>query len=92
MLLFQIIRDQIKEHPDVYLDEIRDIVKDKTGRTLGLSTIWRHLARVGYTLKKVRFSFFSFFLLSNKHFIDHKECQGTQRRLTTNILSQNQLL
>ena len=49
----QVISKCIEDSPDIYLDEIRDIVKEKLNVTLSLSTIWRFLARKDYTLKKV---------------------------------------
>jgi hypothetical protein len=39
--------------PDLYLDELREELKEECGVSINLSTIWRTLVRSGYTMKKV---------------------------------------
>lgn len=44
---------QVERRRDVYLDELRDIVRERLKVDVDETTIWRYLRRRGYTMKKV---------------------------------------
>ncbi|KAJ7599517.1 hypothetical protein C8J56DRAFT_769474 [Mycena floridula] len=52
MIILGIATDE--ERYDTYLDEIREELREKTGRDISESTAWRYLKRSGHTMKKVR--------------------------------------
>ena len=43
----------LRNTPDVYLDEIQQMILYNCGQEVSKSTIWRTLERAGFTLKKV---------------------------------------
>ncbi|KAF8551745.1 hypothetical protein OG21DRAFT_1466735, partial [Imleria badia] len=42
----------IEKAPDLYLDELQDMLAASCGRTISKSTIWRTLRKTGFTMKK----------------------------------------
>ncbi|KAJ7163771.1 hypothetical protein C8R46DRAFT_1101532 [Mycena filopes] len=43
----------VRHSPDVYLDELRELLEEKRGCEVSEATIWRSLKRCGFTMKKV---------------------------------------
>jgi len=41
--------------PNLYLDELQEMMAATSGVRVSRSTVWRTLQRAGYTMKKVRF-------------------------------------
>lgn len=48
------MKGTIRHSPDLYLDEIKELLEDRIGVEVDESTIWRSLRRSGFTIKKVR--------------------------------------
>jgi len=46
-----VLRDIIDNQPQLYLDEIQEEVKNKTGKVWDASTLWRHLQNMKYSLQ-----------------------------------------
>ncbi|KAJ7735283.1 hypothetical protein DFH07DRAFT_780074 [Mycena maculata] len=42
----------VRHSPDVYLDELRELLEDKRGSEVSEATIWRSLKCCGFTMKK----------------------------------------
>ncbi|KIK74203.1 hypothetical protein PAXRUDRAFT_91192, partial [Paxillus rubicundulus Ve08.2h10] len=42
----------IEKAPDLYLDELQEMLAASCGRTVSKSTIWRTLRKTGFTMKK----------------------------------------
>jgi transposase len=51
----QFLTGVIRHSPDVYLDELRELLEDKRGCEVSEATLWRSLKRCGFTMKKVRY-------------------------------------
>ena len=49
----QFLEGMIRLKPDAYLDELKDTIRQRTGKTVSLATTWRALTRAGFTMKKV---------------------------------------
>jgi transposase len=49
----QFLLGTIRETPDMYLDELREILAITCGVNASPSTLWRTLHRAGFTMKKV---------------------------------------
>ncbi|KAI0308881.1 hypothetical protein OF83DRAFT_1024500, partial [Amylostereum chailletii] len=49
----QFLQGYVRFRPDVYLDEMRELVEDRLDVEVSDSTIWRTLSRSGFTMKKV---------------------------------------
>ncbi|KAF9490687.1 hypothetical protein BDN71DRAFT_1343785, partial [Pleurotus eryngii] len=47
------IQGAVQYSPDVYLDELQEMLGGRLGVEVSLSTVWRALRRSGFTLKKV---------------------------------------
>jgi len=47
------IRGIVRHSPDVYLDEIRELIEERCGTEVSELTIWRTLRRCGFTMKKL---------------------------------------
>ncbi|KZP21980.1 hypothetical protein FIBSPDRAFT_664694, partial [Athelia psychrophila] len=43
----------VRHKPDVYLDEMRELLEKRRGTAVNDSTIWRALKRSGFTMKKI---------------------------------------
>jgi transposase len=43
----------VAQKPDIYLDELRELLAERSGIQVHESTIWRALTRSGFTMKKV---------------------------------------
>ncbi|KAJ7601842.1 Homeodomain-like protein [Mycena rosella] len=43
----------VRHSPDVYLDELREMLEETRGSEVSEATIWRSLKRCGFTMKKV---------------------------------------
>ncbi|KAJ7194797.1 hypothetical protein GGX14DRAFT_377632 [Mycena pura] len=43
----------VRHSPDVYLDELRELLEETRGSEVSEATIWRSLKRCGFTMKKV---------------------------------------
>jgi transposase len=56
----QFLFGTIRHTPDLYIDELQEMLAVNCGQDVSRSTIWRMLRRGGFTLKKV-----SDFMLSN---------------------------
>jgi transposase len=51
--VIQCVLGIIDRNPDVYLDEMVDLVDNETGQRVSKATIWRYLTNAGFTMKKV---------------------------------------
>lgn len=49
----QFLRGTIQHTPDIYLDELRELLKQRCGVDADEVTLWRALKRSGFTMKKV---------------------------------------
>ena len=49
----QFILGAIRDTPDLYIDELQEMLATSCGQTVSRSTVWRVLCRGGFTLKKV---------------------------------------
>ncbi|KIL55693.1 hypothetical protein M378DRAFT_17709 [Amanita muscaria Koide BX008] len=47
------LRGTVRHSPEIYLDEMQEIMEDRLGVDVSESTIWRALRRSGFTLKKL---------------------------------------
>lgn len=54
MKSYQFLQGTIRHSPDVYLDEMKELLEERIGVEVNESTIWRALYRSGFTMKKVR--------------------------------------
>ena len=43
----------VNQKPDIYLDELQELLTERSGVHVHESTIWRALTRSGFTMKKV---------------------------------------
>ncbi|KAF8549307.1 hypothetical protein OG21DRAFT_1421531, partial [Imleria badia] len=51
--LLQFLLGTIEKAPDLYLDELQEMLAVLTGIQVSHSTVWRTLHRKGFTMKKV---------------------------------------
>jgi hypothetical protein len=51
----QFLLGTINKQPDLYLDELQEMLEVNCGRSVSCSTVWRVLRKGGLTLKKVNF-------------------------------------
>jgi hypothetical protein len=65
----------IQRNPDIYLDEIREHLQEEMGKTVALSTIYRNLAKIGFTRKTVCVSDISVHFILTYIILDHKGCK-----------------
>ncbi|KIJ04708.1 hypothetical protein PAXINDRAFT_24918, partial [Paxillus involutus ATCC 200175] len=49
----QFLLGTIQKTPDLYLDELREMLATSCGVDVSRATIWRTLRRAGFTMKKV---------------------------------------
>ncbi|KAF8119206.1 Homeodomain-like protein [Boletus edulis] len=64
----------VQKTPDLYLDELREILAQNCGVHVSLSSVWRTLRSAGFTMKKVCFkSFINTIQLYSGH-VDHAGC------------------
>lgn len=47
------LQSYLRRTPDAYLVELKQQLEDNAGVSVSISTLWRALQRMGYTLKKV---------------------------------------
>ncbi|KAH7917786.1 hypothetical protein BV22DRAFT_985652, partial [Leucogyrophana mollusca] len=47
------LQGTIRHSPDLYLDELREVLEERCGVEVSEPTIWRALRRSSFTLKKV---------------------------------------
>ncbi|PPQ84969.1 hypothetical protein CVT26_008289 [Gymnopilus dilepis] len=47
------LQGTIRHSPDIYLDELKELLEDRIGLEVDESTIWRALRRSGFTMKKL---------------------------------------
>jgi len=50
----QFLLGVVQKTPDLYLDELKEMLMMSSGTEVSLTTVWRTLHRAGYTMKKVR--------------------------------------
>lgn len=50
----QFLLGTIRRSPDLYLDELQEMMAVSCGIDVSRSTVWRTLRRAGFTMKKVR--------------------------------------
>ena len=55
--LFKFLRGSVRFSPDIYLDELQEMLEERLGVSAGQSTIWRALRKSGFTMKKVHSGF-----------------------------------
>ena len=48
------MREIVREHVDLYLDEYVEMMQMRTGKYVSVPTLWRSLAYSGITRKKVQ--------------------------------------
>lgn len=68
--MLQFLLGTIAKTPDLYLDELQEMLAASCGRTVSRATIWRTLRRAGFTMKKVilpLLSCFGFLICSRSH-------------------------
>lgn len=53
VVLTQFLHGTVRQSPDIYLDEIRQLLEDRRGVVVSDATAWRALRRSGFTMKKV---------------------------------------
>ncbi|KAF8800956.1 hypothetical protein BYT27DRAFT_7008402, partial [Phlegmacium glaucopus] len=53
----QFLQGLVRHSPNVYLDEMRELLETRRGINVGKPTVWRALIRSGFTMKKAS-SFF----------------------------------
>lgn len=51
----QFLLGTIQQCPDLYLDELQEMMALSCGVNVSRSTVWHTLKRAGFTMKKVRF-------------------------------------
>ncbi|KIJ08893.1 hypothetical protein PAXINDRAFT_88229 [Paxillus involutus ATCC 200175] len=54
LTLLQFLLGTIEKAPDLYLDELQEMLAASCGRTVSKSTIWHTLRKTGFTMKKVK--------------------------------------
>jgi hypothetical protein len=54
LTLLQFLLGTIEKAPDLYLDELQEMLVALCGWTVSKSTIWRTLRKTGFTMKKVK--------------------------------------
>ena len=52
-LLLQFLLGTVEKMPDIYLDELQDMLAASSGVQVSRATIWRTLRNAGLTMKKV---------------------------------------
>jgi transposase len=56
-LLLQFLLGTVQKTPDLYLDELREMLQASCGTEVSHTTVWRTLCRYGFTMKKVSCDF-----------------------------------
>ncbi|KAJ6456076.1 Homeodomain-like protein [Mycena sanguinolenta] len=69
----------VRHSPDVYLDELREIIEEKRGTEVSEATIWRTLRRCGFTMKKVCDTQSRVRYLDQKYILAHPRRIGAKR-------------
>lgn len=49
----QFLQGQVRFSPDIYLNELRELLEERRGIEVSDATLWRSLRRSGFTMKKV---------------------------------------
>jgi hypothetical protein len=52
-IYMQFLHGSLDKNCDLYLDELRQSLKERCGISVSLPTVWRALNRSGYTMKRV---------------------------------------
>ena len=68
----QYLLDTIQKMPDLYLNELQEMMTAETGVWVSCATIWRTLRRKGFTMKKV--SAQHLYCVFDFYFSDHTSC------------------
>lgn len=63
----QFVRGIVRHSPNVYLDELQELLEERCGTKVNEATIWRALSRSGFTMKKVCKVSFRKNLVSSSH-------------------------
>jgi transposase len=53
IIAIQFLLGTVRRTPDLYLDELQEMLSTTCGVTVSQSTVWRTLRKAGFTLKKV---------------------------------------